>query len=369
MGNTKRLIAYISSCNHNGTPVLPPDVNASNVEFTPVENGIRFGLMGVRGIGRGVAEEIIAERERGGRFTSLHDFVNRMDSSAVKRNFLEALVKGGAFDSTGYTRRQMMRFIDETSMIEDAVKRKKDASAGQVTMFDMFADDEDSGFAMIVPEPDGIEWEKSEKLRFEKQIMGIYVSEHPLAPYEDTIAKLTRYKLGEVAEFTKDIKNATFVGMVSGLSSRPTRRGAMMAQFQLEDVTGLVECITFDYDKFRDVLHEDAVVKVRGKFEANDGRTQIIAYEIDELILDESDGSIGRPPMHLEIKLGSAEFSQSNSLGLNRILQSFPGRDGVVLLIEQSDGRKFRVELPVTVDATSNVMRNEINMLFQRAVA
>lgn len=369
MGKTDRLIRYVASANHNGTPVLPPDINTSNVEFTPVEGGIRFGLMGVRGIGRGVAEEIIAEREKGGPFTSLHDFVNRVSSKVAKRNALEALIKGGAFDSTGYTRRQMMHFVDATPMLEQATKRQKDAASGQVSMFDMFADVEDSGFEEEIPEPDGIEWEKADKLRFEKEIMGIYVSEHPLAPYENMISKLTRYKLGELAERDKDIKNANFVGLVSTLVTKPTKRGTMMAQFQLEDVTGMMECVAFDYEKFRDILREDAIVKVRGKFETSDGRMQIIAYEIDELVLDEADASIGNAPTHLEIELKSAEFDQTNSLNLNRILKQFPGRDGVVLLIKQADGRKFRVELPVSVDAASVILRNELNQLFQRAVA
>ncbi len=369
MGNTKRLIRYISSCNHNATPVLPPDINASNVEFTPVEGGIRFGLCGVRGIGRGVAEEIIAERERGGAYSSLHDFVNRVDCKMIKRNTLEALIKGGAFDSTGYTRRQLMHFVEDTSLLEQGAKRQRDAAAGQVSMFDLFADDADAGFVEDIPAPDGIEWDKMTKLRYEKEIMGIYVSEHPLAPYEATIAKMSRYRMGDLSDFTKDIKNATFVGMVASFKTKPTKRGTIMANFQLEDTTGMVECICFDYDKFRDVLREDAIIKVRGKFEANDGRNQIIAYEIDELVLDESDGSIGKPPTHLEIRLQSSEFDQNSSLGLNRILRSFPGRDGVVLLINQSDGRKFRIELPVSVDAASPIMRNELNELFQRCVA
>lgn len=369
MGNTKRLIRYIASCNHNSTPVLPPDINTSNVEFTPVEGGIRFGLMGVRGIGKGVAEEIIAEREKRGPFTSLHDFVSRMDATATKRNSLEALVKGGAFDSTGYTRRQMMYFIDETSMIENASKRKRDADAGQVTMFDLFEDEDDSGFSLDIPKPDGVEWDKQTKLRYEKEIMGIYVSEHPLAPYENAVSKLTNIKIGDLSDTKQDIRSATFVGLVSSFSTKPTRRGTIMAQFQLEDTTGMVECVMFDYDKFRDILHEDAIIKLRGKFETGDGRSQIIAYEASELELDEDTSSDLRPPTHLEIKLGASEFNQTRSMKLNRILESFPGRDGVVLLINQTDGRKFRVELPVGVDASSKVMRHEINELFKRAVA
>ena len=126
MGNTDRLIRYIASCNHNGTPVLPPDINSSNAEFTPTDDGIRFGLVGVRGVGANVAEAIIEEREANGPYTSLHDFVNRLDAKCYNRKTLEALIKGGAFDSTGYTRKQLMYFVDETPLLESASKRQKD---------------------------------------------------------------------------------------------------------------------------------------------------------------------------------------------------------------------------------------------------
>ena len=367
MGNTKRLIRYISSCNHNGTPVLSPDINSSNVEFTPVDNGIRFGLMGVRGIGRNVADEIIKEREKNGPYKSLHDFVERVDYSIWNRKTLEALIKGGAFDSTGYTRRQLMHFVDETSLLDDVSKRQKDINSGQVSMFDMFADVADSGFEEVIPDPDGIEWEKSELLRNEKEILGIYVSEHPMEPYSEMISRMTKYTMGYLSEFTRNIKSATFVGMISGIVKRQTKRGTNMATFQLEDTTGMVECITFEYDKFADVIVEDAIVKVKGKFEANERGNQIVAFELSPLVLEQSDTQV-RKPRHLELNLRSSEFDQNNSLHLNRILRSFPGRDGVVLLINQSDGRKFRAELPITVDSSSPVLRDEIRELFGRAV-
>lgn len=367
MGNTKRLIRYISSCNHNGTPVLPPDINSSNVEFTPVEDGIRFGLMGVRGVGRNVADEIIKEREKNGPYKSLHDFVNRVDYKVWNRKTLEALIKGGAFDSTGYTRCQLMHFVDDTSLLDDVSKRQRDSSNGQVSMFDMFADVADSGFEEIVPEPDGVEWEKMELLKNEKEILGIYVSEHPLEPYADLISRITRHTMGELSESKSAIKSATFVGMISGISKRPTKKGTMMATYQLEDATGMVECITFDYAKFEDVIREDAVVKVKGKFEPSDRGNQIVAFEVSELEL-EGDSEAAFGPTHLEINLRSNEFDQTSSLKLNRILNSFPGRDGVVLMIQQTDGRKFRAELPVTVDARSAILRNELCDLFGRAV-
>ena len=364
MGNTDRLIKYIASCNHNGTPVLPPDINSSNAEFTPVDEGIRFGLVGVRGVGKNVADEIIAEREAHGPYTSLHDFVNRVDSKCYNRKTLEALIKGGAFDSTGYTRKQLMYFVDETPLLEGAAKRQKDRDAGQVSMFDLFADDDDAGFKEEVPPPDGVEWDKRTKLAYEKEIMKIYVSEHPLQPYEGVIARMTKFQLADLEERTKEIKSAVFVGMISNVVVKLTKRGTKMATFTLEDTTGHIECICFKYEDYADVIQEDVIAKVKGKFEHSDRGNQIMAFELEAIELNEEDAR----PSHLELRLSSAEFDQTKSLNLSRILRSYPGRDGVVLFIQQSDGRKFRAELPVSVDARSPIMRSEISELFGRAV-
>ena len=364
MGNTDRLIRYIASCNHNGTPVLPPDINSSNAEFTPVDNGIRFGLVGVRGVGKNVADEIIAEREANGPYTSLHDFVNRLDAKCYNRKTLEALIKGGAFDSTGYTRKQLMYFVDETPLLESASKRQKDRDRGQVSMFDMFADDPDSGFEEDVPEPDGVEWPKRQLLAYEKEIMKIYVSDHPLRPYENAISHMTKWQIGDLADREKEIKSATFVGMISNVVVKLTKRGTKMATFTLEDTTGSIEAISFKYDDYADAIQEDAIVKVKGKFEHNDRGNQIMAFEVERIELSDEDAL----PQRLELSLQMGDFNQTTSLRLNRILKSYPGRDGVVLMLRQDDGRKFRAELPVTVDATSSVMLSEIQDLFGRPV-
>ena len=360
MGNTDRLIKYIASCNHNGTPVLPPDINSSNAEFTPVDNGIRFGLVGVRGVGKNVADEIIAEREANGPYTSLHDFVNRVDSKCYNRKTLEALIKGGAFDSTGYTRKQLMYFVDETPLLEGAAKRQKDRDSGQVSMFDLFADDEDSGFKEDIPEPDGVEWDKRTKLAYEKEIMKIYVSEHPLAPYEGVISRMTKFQLGDLAERTKEIKSAVFVGMVSNVVVKLTKRGTKMATFTIEDTTGHMECICFKYEDNAECIQEDVIAKVKGKFEHNDRGSQIMVFEMEAIELSEDD----MRPSHLELCVSSSAFDSTSSLRLNRILKSYPGRDGVVLFVKQEDGRRFRAELPVSVDARSPIMRSEISELF-----
>ena len=364
MGNTDRLIRYIASCNHNGTPVLPPDVNQSNVEFTPVDEGIRFGLVGVRGIGKNVAEEIVRERKENGPYTSLHDFVYRLDSKCYNRKTLEALIKGGAFDSTGYTRKQLMYFVDETPLLENAAKRQKDRDAGQVSMFDLFADDEDSGFTEDIPAPDGIEWDKRTKLAYEKEIMKIYVSEHPLQPYERMLAKLTKYNMGELAERTAEIRSATFVGMISSVVTKLTKTGNRMATFTLEDTTGSCECICFKYSDFADAVVEDAIVKIKGKFEHSDRGNQIVAYEIEAIELDEMSGK----PVHVEIKVNSYEYNLDVSVRLTALLKRFPGNDSVSLLYTQGDGRRFKAALPLTIDSHSNVLRLELSRMFGRDV-
>ena len=364
MGNTDRLIKYISSCKHSGVPVLPPDINSSNAEFTPVPEGVRFGLVGVRGIGQAVADEIVAERERGGRFTSLHDFVNRVDAKCYNRKALEALIKGGAFDSTGYTRRQLMRFVDETPLLDSASRRQRDRDAGQVSMFDLFGDDSDSGFEEEIPEPDGVEWPKRQKLAFEKEIMKIYVSEHPLEPYENMIATMTKWQIGDLMDRTQEIRSATFVGMISEVATKLTKRGTRMATFTLEDTSGSIECITFKYDDCAEAIVEDAIVKVKGKFEHSDRGNQIIVYEVESIELSED----ALHPASFELRIPSRDFNQERVQRLNRILESYPGRDYVVLFVLQSDGRKFRAELPVTVDSRNVIMRSEIQDLFGASV-
>lgn len=371
MGNTDKLIHYIASCNHNGTPVLPPDINSSNAEFTPVDDGIRFGLVGVRGVGRNVAELIIAEREARGGFTSLHDFVRRVDAKCYNRKTLEALIKGGAFDSTGYTRKQLMYFVDETPLLDSAAKTQKDRDAGQVSMFDMFGDDPDSGFEDDTPEPDGIEWPKRQKLAYEKSILGIYVSDHPMRPYERAVAKITKHRLGDLADHKGDIKSDVFAGMVNGVVTKLTKTGKRMATFNLEDVTGSVECICFKYDDNADALMEDKIVKVKGKFEHGDRGDQIIAYDIEELDLGEGDESAASGSAragHFELRVPCHLFDQAKIQQLNRLLGQYPGNDFVVLFVAQEDGRKFRAELPITVDSTSVFLKSELQQLFGQVV-
>ena len=366
MGSNDKLIRYIASANHNGTPVLPPDINSSSLEFTPVDGGIRFGLAGVRGVGEKVVQAIIAEREANGPFTSLHDFVNRVDSSCYNRKTLEALIKSGAFDSTGYTRKQLMYFVDETSLLDDAAKRQKDKSAGQVSMFDMFADDPDAGFVEDIPEPDGVEWDKRTKLTFEKEILKMYVSDHPLSPYENYLSRTNKYSMTELNEREESIKNIKCAGMVSDVNVKRTKRNTLMATFNLEDLAGSIECICFDYEKVSSVLEEDAVVTVRGKFEVSDRANQLIGYEIEKLELTEEQQNV--KPVCMELQVQSNELNALSSSRLLDILKTHPGNDPIVLFVAQTDGSRMRAELPLTINARDHMLKADLHDLFGREI-
>lgn len=366
MGSNDKLIRYIASANHNGTPVLPPDINSSSLEFTPVDGGIRFGLAGVRGVGEKVVQAIIEEREANGPFTSLHDFVNRVDSSCYNRKTLEALIKSGAFDSTGYTRKQLMYFVDETSLLDDAAKRQKDKSAGQVSMFDMFADDPDAGFVEDIPEPDGVEWDKRTKLTFEKEILKMYVSDHPLSPYENYLSRTNKYTMTELNERDTSIKNIKCAGMVSDVNVKRTKRNTLMATFNLEDLAGSIECICFDYEKVSDVLEEDAVVTVRGKFEVSDRANQLIGYEIEKLELTEEQQNV--KPVCMELQVQSNELNALSSSRLLDILKTHPGNDPIVLFVAQTDGSRMRAELPLTINARDHMLKADLHDLFGREI-
>ena len=385
-GKTDKIVHYVSACRHDGIAVLPPDINESGTEFTATAEGVRFGLAGIRGVGEGVTEAIIEEREKGGPFKNLHDFVERVDSSQANRRVIEALIKGGAFDSTGYPRRQLMHFVDRDNpenILDAAVKRQKDRAAGQTSLFDVFGDVEGSGFEVNVPEPDGQEWDRHMKLSFEKEVLGIYVSDHPLRPYEYALAKAREFTLSQIDtgfETMGPAGNALnqeipegkpfwWAGMVSGVSKRVTKNGDPMAIVTLEDMEGEATVVIFPktYKQCEGYLYgevdpetgaqlSDAFIRVKGKLERSDRGDQIIAQEIEQLVLNEESNR----PKVFEIMVPSSRFSQSSMARLATVLNTNPGGDRVELFIEQGDGQTMRAEIPVRVNARSIALIAEV---------
>ena len=388
-GKTDKIVHYVSACRHDGIAVLPPDINESGTDFTATKEGVRFGLAGIRGVGTGVAQTIIEEREKGGPFKNLHDFVDRVNGKDANRRVVESLIKAGAFDSTGYPRRQLMLFVDKDNpenIIDAAAKRQKERGTGQMTFFDLLGDDAGSDFAPNVPEPDGHEWDRHLKLTFEKEVLGIYVSDHPLRPYE--------YALGKARDFTfsqidtgyetmgptgsmvnteiPESKPFWWAGMVSGVSKRMTKKGDPMAIITLEDMEGEATVVAFpkvfksaenylygDVDPETGESTSDAFVRVRGKLERGDRGDQIVAQEIESLKLTDE----ANKPKVFEIMLPYDRSYRSNLARLATVLQTSPGGDRVELFIEQKDGKMLHVEPSMLVNARSIALLAETKSL------
>lgn len=377
-GKTDKIVHYVNACKQDGIAVLPPDINQSRGDFTAVPEGVRFGLSGLKGVGEKVVELIIEEREKNGPFTSLHDFAFRVPGEACNKRVVEALVKAGAFDSTGYTRKQLWGFVNEGSLLEQASQRQKDREAGQVTMFDLFAEtaQDDAGeMEDDIPAPDGIEWDRNVKLRFEKESIGIFVSDHPLSPYAGVMTANAHASIGSLddEDVFHDGRTYDFAGMVADVQVKTSKKGNNFAIVRLEDMEAGVDCVFWSssWEKYREVLQSEdetgeiPVIHVRGKFERSDRGAQVIVYEVDQLRADGA--SAGAPaqrgPSALSIHVRSEQFSNETMRQLSAIFDNYPGAHPVTLFIEQANGRKFRAELPVSVNCGSQEMVTRVGEL------
>jgi len=358
-GKTDKIVHYVAECNRAGYTVLPPDVNTSRKSFTPVtDQGIRFGLAGIRGVGEAVVDSILEVRDAGGSFTSIHDFCARTDMKQVNKKTIEALIKAGAFDSTGYTRKHVMSMMD--SCVDSAMKRQRDVDSGQSSMFDLLAA-EDAGFTDAVPAPNGDEWDKKMKLAFEKEMLGIYVSDHPLRGIANRIRDAADYSLADIDEL-KDGTVGWFAGILASVERKATKKG-MMAVTMLEDLDGRIEAVMFSqvYDKYRDIVVVDSVVRVRGRYEDNDRGRKILVQTIEPFDGD----AFSAPPGCVVISTDGGALHNGRKDKLLEVLAHYPGRDSVVLKAWDSEqGKSIEVRMPHLVDKNANGLHAELIMLF-----
>lgn len=358
-GKSETIVKYIAACNQAGIKVLPPDVNSSGKDFTAVDGAVRFGLAGIRNVGEGVVETIVAERKDGGPFSSLHDFCSRVDMRQANKKTLEALIKAGAFDSTGYTRKHLMSLMD--SCVDAAVKRQRDAACGQTSMFDLFCAEE-HGLADDIPQPVDDEWDKGVKLAFEKEMLGIYVSDHPLSDIASLIQSARTMSLGATDEF-RDGQSGWFAGIVSSFERIATKAGKLMATFVLEDLEGSMEGVLFPqtYDRYREVMSVDAVVRVRAKIERSDRGTKLIVHEVEPL---SAEGRFERPPGTLVVRAPLALLDNGGGARFKDILARYPGRDAVAVeLLNGGAAKRLKMGGEYAVDAAAPGLHAELKEL------
>ena len=276
---------YLGECRRMGIKVLPPDVNESDGAYTARGSDIRFGLSAIRNVGEGVVESIIATRNSKGRFTDFHDFIAKVDVSVCNRRVVESLVKAGAFDSLGHTRKGLVAVHE--LVIDAAVDIKRAEAAGQ---FDLFgglgaSDDESSaGLAERTAVPVG-EWEKAVLLAHEREMLGLYVSDHPLNGVEHALAQLADRSIASlIADESLESTIVTIAGLLTSVQRKTTKKGSAWAIASLEDLDGSVEVMVFPqaYNSVSTKLIEDSIVTVRARVERSDeDGLRVIAMDVE----------------------------------------------------------------------------------------
>jgi DNA polymerase-3 subunit alpha len=279
--NTKDKVPfYVNACDELEIEVLPPDVNTSQIDFAVVEGKIRFGLNAVKNVGESACRSIVAARAEGGPFASIWDFTERVDVQMVNKRALESLVKCGALDSTGASRKGMFDALEQA--LAWGQKQQSDKLLGQGSIFDLGADFAGAEVQRHHPVLSAEEYDKSDLLHMEKESLGLYVSEHPLTAIREQLRRKTDCPLSEV-ERRRDGEVVTVGGLVASLKQLTTKKGEPMVFATLEDVTGSIEIVAFNssYQQARDLLVQDRVLIVKGRVDHKQaGETKLVALEI-----------------------------------------------------------------------------------------
>ena len=280
MDSADRVSFYIAECKRMGIPVLTPDVNESQENFTVHNGRIRFGLAAMKNVGKGAMQSIIQIRNEDGPFASLQDFCARVDLSQVNKRMVENLIKGGAFGSVAGNKRQLLMILD--MCLEQGHEIARSKSSAQISLFDL--DEEQTGLTSRyapIPLPDIPEFSAQELLAMEKQILGLYVSGHPLDDYTQVISEKTSITLSELTE-EHDQQRIVVAGMINNFKISTTKKGDTMATCQFEDLTGSMEMLVFPktFVRYREMIEKDAIVLVKGRFLAQDDNPKLSADEI-----------------------------------------------------------------------------------------
>lgn len=321
-----RSAIYLNECRRMGIKVLPPDVNDSDAHYTPRGTDIRFGLTAIRNVGFNVVESIVITRNRVGRFADFHDFIAKVDIAVCNRRVVDSLVKAGAFDSLGHTRKGIASVHEH--IIDTAVEIKRSEAVGQ---FDLFGGLNDSGGSSLFERPEiGVaEWEKSVLLAHERDMLGLYVSDHPLVGMETALAQLSDRSIASVVmDENLDGAVATLGGLVTSVQRKTTRKGSAWAIITLEDLEGSIELMVFpqSYASFGALLVEDSILVVRARVDrSDDDGLRAVALEISAPDLS------GAPSGPVRLSLAASRCVPPLVARLKAVLAEHPGTTEVQL--------------------------------------
>jgi DNA polymerase-3 subunit alpha len=319
---------YLSECRRMGISVLPPDVNESNSEYTPRGKDIRFGLAAIRNVGEGVVASIKSARESKGAFTSFGDFLAKVDAQVCNKKTIESLIKAGAFDDLGHHRKALVAV--HLTAIDAVIESKRAEAIGQ---FDLFGDEggsQMSGLEIEIPEG---EWDKATLLSFEREMLGLYVSDHPLLGVEHILRSNTDMSISALLDDGGVEEGfVTIGGLITGISRKVSRQGSSWAIVTIEDLEGALEVLFFanTYNQYALTLIEDRVVTIRGRVDRREDQVRFSAFEMSSL--DITSGPVGPLLISLPITSCTPPIVER----IKEILRSHPGKREVHLQISDA---------------------------------
>ncbi len=350
--NSSKVASYIMVCKNMGIKILPPDINHGERGFS-VDNGmIRYALTAIKNVGRPVIDQIVADRSELGEYKNLQDFITRVSEKDVNKKAVENFIKAGALDSLGGTRKQYMNVY--LQVMDSITHDKKNNMAGQMSLFDLVADEDKEAFDVQLP--DVGEFPKDVVLSFEKEVLGIYVSGHPLEAVSDiwqkTITNTTAdfvYDEETDTALVRDNATAVIGGIITEKKIKYTKNDKIMAFLQVEDLVGSVEVIVFpkEYEKSADKLFEDNKVFIKGRVSVESDK--------DAKLISEGIIPFDSLPKKLWIRFKNKAEYEENENKVNEILRSSDGRDSVVIYLDEEKTMK-KLPPSMSVDASDSLI-------------
>ncbi len=352
--NKDKLALYLNECRAMGITVLAPDVNESTLTFAPVGDDIRFGMGAIRNVGANVVEGMIAAREEKGRYESFNDFLKKVPLQVCNKRTIESLIKAGAFDDLGHTRRSLSLIHEAAVDAAVAVKRKE--AAGQFDLFGSLGMDDALGDELTVTIPDVPDWDRREKLNFERDMLGLYVSDHPLRGLERALSDAATHSVHDIIgedSHVRDGETVTIAGMLTGVSRRIAKSsGNQYASVELEDPSGATITVMFfsrAYETMGAALADDLICSIRGRVQRrDDGSVNMSAQELQ--ILEISDDGRAAP---ITIVVPEYLVTEANLKELKETLRDHKGTADVRMLVRTRDKEQL-----VLLDASVRVEPN-----------
>ncbi len=330
MDDNAKTYKNINACREMGIRILPPDVNQSRVKFTVIDGAIRFGLGAIRGVGSKTAEAIIAAREPGGAFESLAELCQRLTGQWVNRRVLEALIKCGAFDSTGAARAASMAQVDDALKL--AQRMQSDAGKNQMGLFGATL-----AVAALPQRGEAVpEWGQQEKLAYEREALGFYITAHPLDKFEHEVARMGALATADLSS-QADGSQVQIAGVIHQVKLKNSKSGRRYATFSFEDREGTVEAIAWPetYQKFERLIHQTEPVALRGKLDVDDERAQIIVDEVRPL-----GAALAASVREVRIRAAMGSLADDTVERLRSVLAQHSGRSLVYLHLALDGGRE-----------------------------